>query len=61
MSGEKQKQCPVDPMPVDVPLFGAHPDDVEWGAGGSVLLLKAKGSSFGVVDLTRGERSVRSH
>jgi N-acetylglucosamine malate deacetylase 1 len=59
MSGEKQNQHPGDPMPVDVLLFGAHPDDVEWGAGGSVLLLKATGSSFGVVDLTRGEMGSR--
>jgi N-acetylglucosamine malate deacetylase 1 len=46
-------------MAVDVLLFGAHPDDVEWGAGGSVLLLKARGASFGVVDLTRGEMGSR--
>ena len=59
MSSEKQNQYPVDSMPVDVLLFGAHPDDVEWGAGGSVLLLKARGSSFGIVDLTRGEMGSR--
>jgi N-acetylglucosamine malate deacetylase 1 len=59
MSSEKQNQHPGDPMPVDVLLFGAHPDDVEWGAGGSVLILKARGSSFGVVDLTRGEMGSR--
>ena len=59
MSGEQQNQYPVDSMPVDVLLFGAHPDDVEWGAGGSVLLLKARGASFGVVDLTRGEMGSR--
>jgi bacillithiol biosynthesis deacetylase BshB1 len=59
MSGEKQNQHPGDPMPVDVLLFGAHPDDVEWGAGGSALILKARGSSFGVVDLTRGEMGSR--
>ena len=59
MSSEKQNQYPVDSMPVDVLLFGAHPDDVEWGAGGSVLLLKARGASFGVVDLTRGEMGSR--
>src|SRR5580700_4613636 len=59
MSGEKQNQHPGDSIPVDVRLFGAHPDDVEWCAGGSVLLLKAKGSSFGIVDLTRGEMGSR--
>jgi N-acetylglucosamine malate deacetylase 1 len=44
---------------VDVLLFGAHPDDVEWGAGGTVLKLKADGTSFGLVDLTRGEMGSR--
>lgn len=46
-------------MSVDVLFFGAHPDDVEWGAGGSALKLKASGTSFGVVDLTRGEMGSR--
>jgi bacillithiol biosynthesis deacetylase BshB1 len=46
-------------MPVDILMFGSHPDDVEWGAGGSALLLQAKGTSFGVVDLTRGEMGSR--
>jgi N-acetylglucosamine malate deacetylase 1 len=59
MSGEKQYQHSGDSAPVDVLLFGAHPDDVEWGTGGSLLLLKATGSSFGVVDLTRGEMGSR--
>ncbi|MEA2259532.1 MAG: N-acetylglucosamine malate deacetylase 1 [Acidobacteriaceae bacterium] len=59
MSRKKQSQHPNDPMSVDVLLFGAHPDDVGWGAGGSMLILKAKGSSFGVVDLTRGEMGSR--
>src|ERR1700761_4338480 len=59
MSGEKQDQHSGASTPVDVLLFGAHPDDVEWGAGGSALLLKAKGFCFGVVDLTRGEMGSR--
>ena len=46
-------------MPLDVVLFGAHPDDVEWGAGGTALKLKASGTSFGIVDLTRGEMGSR--
>ncbi len=46
-------------MPVDVLFFGAHPDDVEWGAGGIALLLKDKGVSFGIVDLTNGEMGSR--
>ena len=46
-------------MPVDVLFFGAHPDDVEWGAGGIALLLKNAGISFAIVDLTDGEMGNR--
>jgi len=46
-------------MPIDVLLFGAHPDDVEWGVGGIMLLLQAKGISFAIVDLTNGELGSR--
>jgi N-acetylglucosamine malate deacetylase 1 len=46
-------------MAVDVLLFGAHPDDVEWGAGGIMLLLQRKGISFAIVDLTKGELGSR--
>jgi bacillithiol biosynthesis deacetylase BshB1 len=46
-------------MPVDVLLFGAHPDDVEWGAGGVALLLRDHSVSFAIVDLTNGEMGSR--
>ncbi len=46
-------------MPVEVLLFGAHPDDIEWGAGGIALLLEQKGISFALVDLTKGEMGSR--
>jgi N-acetylglucosamine malate deacetylase 1 len=46
-------------MPVDVVLFGAHPDDVEWGAGGIALLLQSQQVPFVVVDLTNGEMGSR--
>jgi N-acetylglucosamine malate deacetylase 1 len=59
MTGEEPNQYRSDGIPVDVLLFGAHPDDVEWGAGGTVLKLKTTGTSFGVVDLTRGEMGSR--
>ena len=59
MTGDKQNPHRGDGMLVDVLLFGAHPDDVEWGAGGTILTLRAKGTSFGVVDLTRGEMGSR--
>jgi N-acetylglucosamine malate deacetylase 1 len=59
MTRDEQNQTGSDGMPVDVLLFGSHPDDVEWGAGGTVLRLKATGTSFGLVDLTRGEMGSR--
>lgn len=46
-------------MPLDVLLFGAHPDDVEWGIGGTMLLLHDRGASFAIVDLTAGEMGSR--
>lgn len=44
---------------MDILLFGAHPDDVEWGAGGIALLLQLQGCSFAIVDLTNGEMGSR--
>jgi bacillithiol biosynthesis deacetylase BshB1 len=46
-------------MSLDVLFFGAHPDDVEWGAGGMALLWAQQGCSFGIVDLTNGEMGSR--
>jgi bacillithiol biosynthesis deacetylase BshB1 len=46
-------------MTVDYLLFGAHPDDVEWGAGGICLALRSKGLTFVMADLTRGEMGSR--
>jgi N-acetylglucosamine malate deacetylase 1 len=46
-------------MPTDFLIFGAHPDDVEWGAGGISILLKANRVSFAFADLTRGELGSR--
>jgi len=46
-------------MPVDVLLFGAHPDDVEWGVGGIALLLRDRAVSCAIVDLTNGEMGSR--
>jgi N-acetylglucosamine malate deacetylase 1 len=46
-------------MNLDVLFFGAHPDDVEWGAGGTAFLLAEQGCSFGIVDFTDGEMGSR--
>ena len=43
----------------DVLAFGAHPDDVEIGCGGTVALLAKLGRSVVVVDFTRGETGTR--
>lgn len=45
--------------PVDVLAIAAHPDDVELGAGGTLLKLKAQGYRTGIADLTRGELGTR--
>lgn len=44
---------------VDVLAFGAHPDDVEIGCGGTLLRLTDEGRSAVVVDLVRGELGTR--
>jgi bacillithiol biosynthesis deacetylase BshB1 len=48
-------------VPVDVLAFGAHPDDIELGAAGTILVCKAKGKKVGLVDLTRGELGTRGN
>ena len=46
-------------QPVDILAFGAHPDDVELGCGGTLLKAHAAGQRTAVVDLTRGEMASR--
>jgi len=46
-------------MKLDVLAFGAHPDDVELGAGGTIAKEVASGRKVGIVDLTRGELGTR--
>jgi len=43
----------------DVLAFGAHPDDVEIGCGGTVAKLTDAGKRVVVVDLTKGELGTR--
>jgi len=45
--------------PVEILAFSPHPDDVELGCGGALAALARRGSSFGIVDLTRGEMGTR--
>lgn len=42
-------------MAVDLLVFGAHPDDIEIGIGGTVARHAALGMSVGLCDLTAGE------
>src|SRR5690606_158271 len=45
--------------PCDVLAVGAHPDDVEIAAAGTLLLLAAAGRTISIVDVTRGEKGSR--
>ncbi len=42
-------------MPVDLLVFGPHPDDIEIGLGGAIARHTAEGRSVGLCDLTEGE------
>lgn len=46
-------------MKLDILAFGAHPDDVELSASGTVILAVQQGKKVGVVDLTEGELGTR--
>jgi N-acetylglucosamine malate deacetylase 1 len=46
-------------MQLDLLAFGAHPDDVELFAGGTMAKMAALGYLTGVVDMTRGELGTR--
>ena len=46
-------------MKLDVLAFGAHPDDVELSAGGTLARLASLGHRTGVADMTRGELGTR--
>ena len=42
-------------MKLDILAFGAHPDDVEMGCGGTLAKSTSMGKSVGIIDLTKGE------
>lgn len=46
-------------MNLDILAFGAHPDDIELGCGGTLINQIKKGNSVGLIDLTRGELGSR--
>jgi bacillithiol biosynthesis deacetylase BshB1 len=46
-------------MKVDILAFGAHPDDVELGCGGTLAKEVSLGKKVAIIDLTRGELGTR--
>lgn len=46
-------------MKLDILAIAVHPDDVELGCSGALLMEKKNGKRTGVVDLTRGELGTR--
>lgn len=46
-------------MTLDILAFGAHPDDVELGASGTLIRAARGGARTGVISLTRGEMGSR--
>jgi N-acetylglucosamine malate deacetylase 1 len=46
-------------MQLDILAFGAHPDDVELFAGGTMAKMAALGYLTGIVDMSRGELGTR--
>jgi bacillithiol biosynthesis deacetylase BshB1 len=46
-------------MTLDILAIAVHPDDVELGCAGTLLMEKMHGRKTGVVDLTRGELGTR--
>ena len=48
-------------MKLDIIAFGAHPDDVELAASGTLLHHCGLGQKIGVIDLTQGELGTRGN
>jgi bacillithiol biosynthesis deacetylase BshB1 len=46
-------------MQLDIIAFGAHPDDVELFAGGTLAKMASQGYRTGIVDMSRGELGTR--
>jgi N-acetylglucosamine malate deacetylase 1 len=46
-------------MKLDILAFGAHPDDVELFAGGTLAKMSTRGYATGIIDMTRGELGSR--
>ena len=49
----------MENLKLDILAFGAHPDDVELGCGGTIAKEVALSKKIGIIDLTRGELGTR--
>jgi bacillithiol biosynthesis deacetylase BshB1 len=49
----------MEKMTLDILAFGAHPDDVELGCGGTLAKEIKNNKKVGIIDLTRGELGTR--
>ena len=63
MGNERHKSTRFsdEEAPLDLLAFGAHPDDVELGCGGTVIKMGDLGYRTGVVALTQGELGTRGN
>jgi bacillithiol biosynthesis deacetylase BshB1 len=48
-------------MKLDLIAFGVHPDDIELGCAGTLLIEKNNGKTTGIIDLTQGELGTRGN
>ncbi len=48
-------------MKLDLLAFGIHPDDIELGCSGTLLVEKKNGKKVGLVDLSQGELGTRGN
>lgn len=51
--------APIMQEKLDILAIGAHPDDVELSAAGTILKSISQGKKVGILDLTRGELGTR--
>lgn len=56
---DNRERTMPDQNKIDVLAFGAHPDDVELGCGGTLVKLHRQGYRTAIVDLTEGEMGTR--
>ena len=46
-------------MKLDILAFGAHPDDIELGCGGTLIKHISSGNQVGIIDFTTGDLGTR--